>query len=266
MPYGYTPTKWVCFLILVLFGLSALLHLGLAVRYRMWWLLPTILMCSLVEALGWAGRLWSSYNMFLRPPFDIQLITTIIAPTFTLAGMFIILGKIMGYLGAEFSRLSPKLYSWIFVSCDVVALMLQAAGGGIAAGGQHERGSNIALGGILFQVCVLVVASALSVEYFIRFKMGHPIKPTSSSQVIKSGVDVKVKQMVGGLLAATLLLFTRAIYRSCELGQGWGGSIITTQAYFVVLDGLMLVFVQYVFILLHPGRLLPTDFKVEEKV
>ena len=52
--------------------LSPAMHLFQAVRYRMWWLLPTVCLCGLLEVLGWSARLWSSINPFIVIPFQIQ--------------------------------------------------------------------------------------------------------------------------------------------------------------------------------------------------
>ena len=47
-------------------------HIAQAVRYRMWYLLYTAVLCGIIEILGWSGRLWSSWNPFLDTPFQIQ--------------------------------------------------------------------------------------------------------------------------------------------------------------------------------------------------
>ncbi len=58
--------------------------------------------------------------------------------------------------------------SLIFVSCDVISLVVQGAGGGIAASGDTledaNMGGNIMLGGIVFQLGLskLIHAASLS--------------------------------------------------------------------------------------------------------
>ena len=115
------------------------MHLFQAVRYRMWWLLPTVCLCGLLEVLGWSARLWSSINPFIVIPFQIQWVNinvqippwkltmwpwwritcTIIAPTPFIAANFIILGKIVQRLGPAYSRLSPK---WCKFICQYYCL------------------------------------------------------------------------------------------------------------------------------------------------
>ncbi|KAG8963235.1 hypothetical protein FRC03_003237 [Tulasnella sp. 419] len=124
----------------------------------MYFLIPTIVTCALCEVLGWSGRYWSSQNPLASTPFMIQITSTIIAPSFMTAAMFIILGRIMTIVGVEYSRLRPKTFSILFVTADIVALAIQGAGGGIASSAEDddphgaERGAQIMVAGIIIQM------------------------------------------------------------------------------------------------------------------
>ncbi len=37
-------------------------HVVQAFWFRMWWLLPTVVLAGLGELIGWSGRYWSSFN------------------------------------------------------------------------------------------------------------------------------------------------------------------------------------------------------------
>src|ERR1700722_6219563 len=104
---------------------SAVLHLGQAIIYRFWFMIPTATFGGFLEVLGWSARLWSSQNPVLRGPFLIQFVnciwlvteflmthhrisSCILGPTPILAANFVILGLIIERLGASYSRLSPK--------------------------------------------------------------------------------------------------------------------------------------------------------------
>lgn len=60
-----------------------------------------------------------------------------------------------------------------------------------------------------------------------------------------------------GVACATLMIFIRGIYRSIELAQGWDGVIITTEKYFIWLDGFPMVLCMAILAVAHPGFLLP---------
>ena len=73
-PYGYTPTTWICILFVVLYSATTVAHLAQAILSRLWWMVPTIVLCGLSEIIGWSGRLWSAYNVQVMDPFLIQCV------------------------------------------------------------------------------------------------------------------------------------------------------------------------------------------------
>jgi len=61
-----------------------------------------------------------------------------IAPAFLAAGIYLCLKHIVDTFGRENSRISPRSYPRIFIACDFLSLVLQAAGGGIASVKTHN--------------------------------------------------------------------------------------------------------------------------------
>ncbi|TEB22954.1 RTA1-like protein [Coprinellus micaceus] len=263
-PYHYLPSKAAGFAIIVLFVLSTLAHAGVALYRRLWWILPTIVLCGILEILGWAARLWSSYEPYEITPFTVQITATVLGPTPFLAAVFIMFGEVIKQLGSAYSRLTPKYYAIIFCSCDVVSLLIQGAGGGIAssaANGNRDPtvGGNIMLAGIIFQLLVIFVFVLCCIEYFVRYFSSRPLRvydhgSTMDTQRNEFTTDLKI--MVSGLAFTTLVLFIRAIYRTIELADGWTGRIIRTEIYFIVLDAIMIVVGMYTMNIVHPGRFL----------
>ena len=56
------------------------------------------------------------------------------------------------YISPVSSRFPPVLFYWVFIPCDVISLILQAAGGAMSASsnGENETGVDIALAGLSF--------------------------------------------------------------------------------------------------------------------
>ncbi|KAF4562635.1 hypothetical protein EYR40_009863 [Pleurotus pulmonarius] len=268
-PYGYVPTRYVAIIFIVLFSLSTLAHTAQASIFRTWWLFPTACLAGAVEVLGWSGRLWSSYNVGNSDAFQIQITATILAPTPLVAANFIILGRIITRLGPVYSRLSPKWYTIVFLCCDIVSLVIQGVGGGMAAVASDKNedptpGGNTMLGGIIFQMIAIAFYVVLALEFFMRYLWDRPIrsvaKPILGEQEATRGVlDGRLKLMSSALVFSTLVLFIRAVYRTIELSDGWDGRIITTEVYFNVLDGMMVVLAMVAINIAHPGLLLPTN-------
>jgi len=259
-PYGYTPDIWIGILFIVLFGLSTIAHLGQSIRYRLWWILPTICLAGVMELIGWAGRLWSGYNVLLNNPYLIQIVCTILAPTPLVAASFVMLGQCIRRLGQQYSRLSAKWYTAVFCTCDVIALVVQALGGASASaavnqGKSAKTGGNIMLAGIIFQLVAITVYMILAAEFVMRYLHDRPI---SGRAVIDTGytLDRNMKQMLAALAFSSLCIYVRSWYRTIELANGWQGYIIHTQRYFVIMDALMIVFAMWAINIFHPGRLL----------
>ncbi|KAJ7246443.1 RTA1-domain-containing protein [Mycena rebaudengoi] len=256
--YGYIPQESVAILFLVLFGISTILHLGQATYFRTWWLLPTACLCGVGELAGWGGRLWSSFSPQAGDPFLMQITTTIISPTPLLAVNFILLSRLVQRLGISYSWLPPKWYTIIFLTCDIVALVVQGVGGGMASSAEDlagaNRGANVMLAGIIFQLVAIIVYSALAGDYFRRYLTDSPARTSVSST--RGVLTPRLKIMIGALLFSTTVLFIRSIYRTIELQNGWNGRIIHTEVYFNVLDGGMVVLAIFTMNFAHPGFLL----------
>ncbi|KAJ7121625.1 RTA1-domain-containing protein [Mycena epipterygia] len=255
--YGYIP---VVITFLVLFGLSTALHLGQAPYFRMWWFLPTTCLCGIGELVGWTGQLWSSFNAALDDLYMMQITTTIISPTPLIAVSFILLGRSVERLGTPYSQITPKSYSRIFVSCDVVALVVQGLGGGLAASANDDAGAavgaHIMLGGIIFQFVAIIASTACAADVPHRYTTDRQaIHEPAPVREMSLTIDPRVKLMIYALAFSTAALFIRSIYHIIELSKGWHGPVIQTQVYFNVLDGAMIVLAIFTLNIAHPGLL-----------
>jgi hypothetical protein len=180
------------------------------------------------------------------------------APTFFTAGIYILLGRFISLLGRESSLLRPALYLWIFCSCDFLSLVIQAVGGGMAseaneAGGDTKPSTDIMVAGIVIQLASITVFVFLALEFLRR---------TIRQDIIRSMKRTMVP-LLCAMVLSILAIYVRSIYRTIELLQGWTGYLITTETYFVVLDGAMMVLAVVVFNVIHPGWFMPTKKEVK---
>ncbi|KAJ3891165.1 RTA1 like protein-domain-containing protein [Lentinula edodes] len=248
-PYGYVPTLWICIMFVTLFSVSTTAQLIHTLFARQWFLLPTIILAGCGEILGWAGRLWSNQNLQAADPYMIQIACLIISPTPLLGAHFIIFGRLVKMLGPQYSRFKPTLYSRIFLSCDVVSLVVQAVGGGMTASANDDAGvnlgTNIMLAGIAIQLAILIIFSAIALEFVYRFNADKPVRLDTEN--LKNGyMDRRRRIGLYAVFCATFCLFIRAIYRLIELGDGWNGIVIRTQWTFDLFDSAMVVLAMYI--------------------
>ncbi|KAF5383243.1 hypothetical protein D9615_004860 [Tricholomella constricta] len=272
-PYNYVPSRTVATIFVVLYTFSTITHIIQAMlRSRMWWLFPTICICGAVEVAGWCGRLWSSFIPSSSDAFMLQICATILAPTPLVAANFIILGRIVRKLGTAYSRLPPRWYTIVFCTCDFISLVIQGTGGGMAASSStnpnQRKGGNVMLAGIVFQLgksiaLTIAVYACLAIEFFVRYFKDKPFSSRRDSKdpslFGRPHMTQKLKIMSMALAFSTVCLFIRAIYRTIELSDGWSGRIISTELYFNVLDGAMVVLAIYTMNFVHPGVYLSSD-------
>jgi len=259
--YGYIPSRPIAIVFLVLFTFSTSVHLFHALHLRQWFLLPTAVLCGIGELIGWSARLWSSINPLSVNSFVMQITTTIVSPTPLLAANFIVFGRIIDLLGSRYSRLGPHLYTKVFLTCDVVALVVQAFGGGLASMpeniSQAKLGGNIAFGGIVFQLACICVYITLAAEYFWRYSRDVPVKGSYVFECRDPPPEPPhLKWILPATAAMTAFLFTRSVYRTIELANGWTGPIIHTQWLFVVFDATMVILAMITLSAFHPRLLL----------
>ncbi|KAF8595570.1 RTA1-domain-containing protein [Ceratobasidium sp. AG-I] len=264
LPFNYIPTGWVGIIFLVLFGITTATHLLEAIFFRSWYMIPTLVLCGFCEVLGWAGRYWGHVSPHNGDAFMMQICTTIIAPSFMTAAMFLILPKIINELGPQYSRMPPRLYSIIFITADVTALIIQAVGGAMASIADTldgaNRGGNIMLAGIIIQFVAVILFTFLAIEFVIRFSLNRPARKIPNSQEQKyegwATAPRGVMWMLIGLAIATLFIIIRSVYRTIELTDGWNGVIISTEKWFNWFDGMPIVVAMVAFNIFHPGYLL----------
>ncbi|THH31715.1 hypothetical protein EUX98_g2481 [Antrodiella citrinella] len=259
--YMYLVSKGVAWTFVILFSITCFLHVFQAVKYRMWFLFPTAVLACSGEILGWSGRLWSAYAPLNNNPYLMQIVATILAPTPYVATLFILFSRITQKLGTHYSRLSPQWYSRIFLTADIVALVVQGAGGGIAATANTTSGTNlgghIMLGGIIFQLIALVVFMTIASEYFYRYITDRPLR-NAEQGFGRVEWGRKMKVFTGALIFIAVMILIRSIYRTAELADGWTGRIITTQIYFNLLDGMVVLLAIFTMNFFHPGHWMKT--------
>ncbi|KAJ5795558.1 uncharacterized protein N7518_004098 [Penicillium psychrosexuale] len=252
--YGYIPSLGAGIAFCTLFGLSLIIHTIQFIWKRQWWASVFSVGC-LVEAIGWAGRTWSAKCPYNGTAFLMQISTLIIAPTFFTAGIYVVLGRFIQILGRESSFLKPSLYLWIFCTCDVISLVVQAIGGGMASGeantvgGDTATGTHIMVAGIVFQLFSVTIFVICAVDFIRRVMRKNLLQPGSGS----------ILPLFGAMILSIICIYVRSIYRTIELSEGWDGYLITHESYFIGLDGAMMIVSVAVFNVLHPGWMLNNE-------
>jgi len=198
-------------------------------------------------------------NPYSGNAFDIQICCLIIAPAFVAAGVYLTLKHIVLEIGSSFSRLKPRLYTWIFILCDFLSLVLQGAGGGLAAtagngSNLQSVGNNLMMAGIVWQVFTLIVFGILVTDYYLR---AQKCRDQLSASAIKLIQTLRFKLFVFGLSLAFTGIFTRCVFRIAEMAKGWGNPIMQSESDFIGLDSVMITIAVLCLTAFHPGFAFP---------
>ena len=208
---------------------------------------------------GYVGRIMLHDNPWSSNGFEIQICCLIIAPAFLAAGVYLTLKHIVLEIGPEFSRLPARYYTWIFIGCDLLSLILQGAGGGTAATADpgsslQNVGNNLMMAGIVWQVFTLLVFAGLVTDYVLRARAR---RAEWQPAAIKLTSSLKFQIFVAGLVLSFITIFIRCVFRIGEMANGWGNSIMQDEVDFVVLDSVMITIAALCLTAFHPGWMFP---------
>ncbi|KAK6339697.1 hypothetical protein TWF718_009092 [Orbilia javanica] len=254
--FGYRPSLPMNITFLAIFTIAFTAHVFLAIRYKTQGFGICMSIACFLEMSGYAGRILAYTNPWSLPAFFIQINGVGLAPTFFAAGIYLCLTRIVIAYGAGISRVQPKVYTYFFVICDIVSLVIQAPGGAISSvsasqGKPPTLGAYIGLSGICFQVLSLSIWFGLGAEFAFRCR--------------KVGVDAwdpkyeklratwRFKAFLVALGIASAALYVRSVYRIAELSEGYTGHLAKDELAFCILEAVMIAILSLVTAAFHPG-------------
>jgi hypothetical protein len=163
-----------------------------------------------------------------------------IAPAFLSAGLYIMLKRLVLLFGPQYSRISPNAYAYIFVSADVVSIILQGAGGAISAIAKEktflDQGVDIMIAGLVSQVFTLTIFAGLCVDFARQVFRNRGLLPPARHALMSTW---KFKFVTGAMVFAFLCIQTRCAYRVAELSQGWGSELMRKEDDFIIMDSML---------------------------
>ncbi|OBT78141.1 hypothetical protein VF21_02698 [Pseudogymnoascus sp. 05NY08] len=252
----YIPSLGGNLFFLILICVFVFAQIWLGVKYRT----TSICVCMLaglgLESAGYIGRILLHINPFYRPYFLLYLVCLTLGPVFFAAAIYLCLGRIVVIVGEEISWLKPRTYTFVFVACDVLSLLIVAIGGVIASifpltnQTMIDLGTHIMVAGLAIQVASLTAFTIIGVEFALRVhKNRNHLNPTHADVYTSQ----RFKFFLGGLALATVCVFTRSVFRAAELSGGFTGHLANNEVSFMILDGTLIMIACSAFTLLHPG-------------
>jgi hypothetical protein len=239
----------------VLFTIALIAHFYLLLRHRTWYF-STVLIGTLMEIVGYVFRILSSQqDPYSVPWFVVQYFFIVVAPVFFSAAIYAVMSVLINTYGRQYSPLPPKVVLGVFITCDVVATIVQIAGAALIGVAYSNRKNpttpnNILLAGLAFQV--------FSFAVFLVVLSWTLWKARKSPVKVNHG-------FLAALIIATLAVYLRTCFRLAETAEGLMQFLSTHEAFFGSLEFLPIVVAVYLFTYWHPGRWLKAKAQVSGK-
>ncbi|KAJ9161912.1 RTA1 domain-containingprotein [Coniochaeta hoffmannii] len=251
-----------------LFGILLLVQLGLGIRHQTWSYLVAMAFGLILEVVGYVGRVQLHDDPFDFNFFIEYLVCLTIAPAFLTAAIYVTFARVVYSCDERLSLIRPKTISIIFMTCDFVCLVLQAAGGAITstsggpsreAAAMRQTGVNIMIGGLLFQVVSLFLFILYATIYAWRWRAATALHYRHRLQ--HAHMSFRWRSLVFGLAIASVAIFVRSAFRVAELWRGFSSRLANNEVAFMILEGAMVVIASLCLTLGHPGLCLDIAWK-----
>ncbi|KAK1485974.1 uncharacterized protein CCOS01_07276 [Colletotrichum costaricense] len=240
--YPYTPSKAAGVIFLFLFAGITVFHVWLIRRYKTKYFIPMVL-GGICDTFGHLGRAWAGSAPLSPKPFMLQLMLILVAPVFISATIYVNLGRLKeALLGHQRRKCSPTS---IFILTDIIAFCTQIGGSlvqVIANPKIMEIGGHVVLGGLLFQLFVMVVYFAL----VMRFQ-----RATQRETIYLQ----HWRRYVWTLIISVVAVWVRNLVRATEFAEGWYGFVNQHEAMMYIFDSFLMFSVMVAFAVFHPGKL-----------
>ena len=280
---AYQPSLAANVLFLILFIFALAFHVYQGWKYKTWFFTGAVSIGCICEVMGYGGRIMLHNNPFSFDGFILQIGKSIIfsplpfhptapqyvihhyhiltpvlkviitlAPAFMCAAIYVTLSQIIYHLSSECSRFPPQLFPYLFVICDLISLVLQAAGGGVSSVslGRNLAGVDLTLTGLGFQVFTLTLFVVLAVDYWMRYAKLRKTRPSSgragesvgrqeSEKEFRTTEDPLTKRFkifAIFLSVSIVCIYARCCYRIAELKQGYEGHIFHEEGTYIVFE------------------------------
>ncbi|ORY65980.1 RTA-like protein, partial [Pseudomassariella vexata] len=266
-PYGYRPSMAanIAFLIIYTACLAGCALVTLATRRWIIFSIPLAGACVL-EIVGYSVRMGSWAEPWRASLYAVTNIFLMIAPSLISTAMYTTVPKVVQIIGKEHSLIRPDIYGYL-VAIDLVAILVQLVGFIVTfsdltavdgLGPSAEKGASVIAAGAGVQFLALASFSVLFTIVIFKASMayhefGYTTFHKDRGYVLLGG---KFKARVGMMMAATMCLLTRGVFRIMALADGLDGSISRNEALFVVFDGLLVAAAILCLLGLHPAYVL----------
>ncbi|SPO07725.1 related to RTM1 protein [Cephalotrichum gorgonifer] len=253
--YDYSPSGAAAMIFVAAFTAATLWHAFVVFQKRSWYFCA-FLVGGIFEITGYVARFISSSDETNILPFVLQSIFILVAPALFAASVYMILGRLILYLGAEeLSPVRPRWLTKIFVGGDVLSFLVQVLGSGMLSNAKTTgTGQTVILVGLVIQILffgVFIIATVIFHRRYVQSGMDLRRGPQPRHSRIGWKQIILVQYLASGLI------FIRSLFRLIEYAQGKDGVLMTSEVFLYLFDSVLMLGVMVALLFYHPTKLLP---------
>lgn len=262
--YRYEPSLAAAVVFIILFTLSSAHHVYKLARTRTFYFIPLVL-GAICEAIGYCGRAANSSDKENLPPYMVQVLCILIAPTLFCASIYMVLGRLVRILNAEDKFFIPLRWcTKLFVAGDIISFCLQGAGGGLMGTKKLSTihmGEKVVIGGVFFQVIVFGIFLFATAR--LHFAILASPTPTSAAMALNP-TKTNWKTLIYCIYASGVLIMTRSIFRAIEFILGNDGYLMQKEGWIYGFDAALMIMAIALFNWCHPSGIVAGRVKKSE--
>ncbi|KAG9048034.1 hypothetical protein FS837_000922 [Tulasnella sp. UAMH 9824] len=260
--FFYDPSNAAAIIFAIIFGALLAFHCWQTFQYKTTFMI-VLIVSVVLEFFGYITRSISITNTDALWANIASQTSLIVAPAFLAAQDYMIIGRVMAYVGSQYGIIDHNKITKIFVGADVLAIITQSGGGAMLAGAQGninqmKNAKNILLGGLALQVITFAFFAFVAISYDWRSSRAPELKPYASEMQ-------KMRKLWYAFYLSAILITVRSIYRTAEFGEvsfepgqsSIDGYALTHEWLMYVLDAVPIFLSTVAFNVYHPGQFLP---------
>ncbi|KAI1144610.1 RTA1-domain-containing protein [Hypoxylon sp. FL0543] len=289
--YDYNPSKAVAGVCAALFGITFIWSTFMTFRKRAWvWTVQ--LLAILMEIVGYADRIASAAKPSDMNLYAVQFCVIILAPVLMAGVIYVVFGRIVFHVVPAEQRttrllwIPPRWITPIFVSCDIVALLVQLIGAVSVSSTQAtdedaenklKIGKDVALAGLAIQMGAFGLFTVIAARFHFtsqRFEANLKWRldeVDGGKAVFVKGTSKKLnpnwRHLLYALNISCILILIRSVFRVVEFAEDSSGAVSTHEVYMYVLDTLPIFLVVVSFCFFFPASYVPyMGFRVPKRI
>ncbi|KEF56423.1 uncharacterized protein A1O9_08004 [Exophiala aquamarina CBS 119918] len=250
----YLPNVPANAVFVAIFTIATAAQAILAWRHRTWGYSIAMLIGTILEVVGYGGRIGLHYNVFINTWFIMYLCCLTIAPALFTAAIYLSLSRILAIYGETLSFIRGRSITLTFISCDLISLVLQAVGGALASTAitieTRDIGVNIMIAGLSAQVAATTGFSLVCLHIMWNVRK-HPERVNVEHEGFRRGK--RFRAFIWAIVIAITTILIRCSFRVAELSEGFKGELANNEVLYMIFEAAMMSICVFVLTIAHPG-------------